>query len=179
MCLHGSIGCEKVRNSSAIASITPATGVHKPMSKNNAAPAATSCRLISAGGGVVNNPAIPCWTGGIAATARKNASPVPGQPSGNVEKSRCTSGPVLRLTLFRTNRNPKKRIRQTPLSRGLEVDNSALQADGHSVRPIIGTQFGQNILDMPLHSFFRDGKLSGDLFVGVPARNEPQNLDFP
>src|ERR1700730_14483233 len=54
-------------------------------------------------------------------------SPVPGQPSGNVEKSRCTSGPTFRLPGFRTHRNPKKRIARTPLSRGIDrVNDSAI-----------------------------------------------------
>jgi hypothetical protein len=105
----------------------------------------------------------------MAAIARKNASPVPGQPSGNVEKSRCTRGPVLRLTLFTTNRNPKKQIAGTPLSRGLEVDDSTLEADGHSMGPIVGVQFGEDVLDVTLYGFFRNGKPSGDLFVGIPA----------
>src|SRR5260370_41460342 len=110
---------------------------------------------------------------GIAATARKNASPVPGQPSGNVEKSRCTSAPVFRLSLFRTNRNPKKRIARTPLSRGLKVDDSAFQSDSNGVSPIVGAQFGKDVLDVSLHGFFRNGKLRGDLFVRISARNQP------
>jgi hypothetical protein len=41
--------------------------------------------------------------------ARKNTNPVPGQPSGNVEKSLCTRGPAHRLAALSKSRNPEKR----------------------------------------------------------------------
>jgi hypothetical protein len=57
-----------------------------------------------------------------------------------------------------------------PLFRGvLKFDDSALQADRDGVGAVIGVQLGENVLDVPLHGFFRDGELSGDLFVGIPA----------
>ena len=43
-----------------------------------------------------------------------------------------------------------------PLSRGLEVDDSAFEADGNGVGPIIGAQFGENVFDVALYGFFRD-----------------------
>jgi hypothetical protein len=110
---------------------------------------------------------------GMITTARKNTSPNPGRPSGNVEKSRCTRGPDFRLALFRTHRNPKKQIALTPLSRCLELDDAALQPDRNGVGSIIGTELGKNVLDVPLHGFFRDGELRRDLFVGISARYQP------
>jgi hypothetical protein len=179
MCVHGSLENVNARHVSATAIITPATGVQKPISNIAAAPASTNCKTTSAGIVVVRSPVIPCRTSGIAATARKNKSPVPGQPSGNVEKSRCTRAPVLRLSLFSRHRNPKKQIAWTPLSRGLEVDDPALQPDGNGMCPIVGAQLGENVLDVALDGFFRDGELGSDFFVCIPARDEPQNLYFP
>jgi hypothetical protein len=57
----------------------------------------------------VDNPEIPRKTG-ITAMARNRSNPVAGQPSGKVENSRCTRGPVLRLLVIADSRNPKKRI---------------------------------------------------------------------
>ena len=168
------------RHNSAIVISTPATGVHKPTSSSAAAPAVTGCTITGASRGAVSSPAIPCWTGRIAATVRRNTSPVPGQPSGNVEKRRCKTDPVLRLPIFRNNRNPKKRTERTPISRrSREVDDSAFQPDGNGVGAIVGIQFRENIFDVTLHGFFRDGELGGYLFVGIPTRNQPQNFNFP
>jgi hypothetical protein len=105
----------------------------------------------------------------MAAIVRKNARPAPGQPSGNVENRRCTRCPALRLLYSERNRNPKKQIEGTPLSRGLEVDNSAFQADGDGVRPVVGAQFGENIFDVALDGFFGDGELRTNFLVGISA----------
>src|ERR1700675_3457450 len=103
--------------------------------------------------------------GGIPATARKNTSPAPGQPCGNVEKSRCTRGPVIRLPAFGTPSKPQEADCANPSFEGLlEVDDSAFQSDGNGVSPVICAQFGENVLDVALHGFFRDGELGGDLF---------------
>jgi len=121
------------------------------------------------------------WTSGMVVAARKNTNPVPGQPSGNVEKSLCTRGPVLSLAARLKSRNPEKLIPWTPLSRGLltagdqssetsdalKVDDSALQPYGDGVCPIIGAEFRKDILDVTLHCLFRNGKLAGDLLVGI------------
>ena len=67
-----------------------------------------------------------------------------------------------------------------PLFRGgLEVDDSAFQPDGNGVGAIVGIQFRENIFDVTFHGFFRDGELGGYLFVGIPARNQPRNFNFP
>jgi hypothetical protein len=46
-------------------------------------------------------------TRGIAVTARSNTKPVPGQPSGNVEKSLCTRCPAFRLQIVERSETPK------------------------------------------------------------------------
>jgi hypothetical protein len=179
MCIHGSVECEKAKNNSATAMRPPATGVHKPTSNKVAALAVTSCTMAGSPRGVVSSTAIPCWIGRTAATVRRNTSPIPGRPSGNVEKRRCKTDPVLRLPKFGNNKNPKKRTEGTPISRGLEIDDAALQPDGNGVGAIVGIQFGENIFDVSFNGFFGDGKLGCDLFVSIPARNQPQNFNFP
>lgn len=98
---------------------------------------------------------------------------------GNVEKSRCTKGPVLRLSTFRGHRNPKKRIQRAPLSGCLEFDDSSFQPDRYGVRPVVGAQFGEDVFDVPFHGFFRNGELGGDLLVGIPTGDQAENLYFP
>jgi hypothetical protein len=116
MCIHGSCICMKAHDTSATAITAPATGVQKPINSRAAAQTTTK-RTASAGRGATTSPAMPCCTDGITAIARKNKSPAPGQPSGNVENRRCTTDPVFRLSSFRERRNPKKQIQWTPLSR--------------------------------------------------------------
>ncbi len=89
MCIQGSRGCEKARHNSATAMRTPATGVHKPIS-NSRGQLHDDLRWTVA----VMIPIIPCWTGGMAVAARKKMSPIPGRPSGNVEKRRCMRAPL-------------------------------------------------------------------------------------
>src|SRR5437764_15269490 len=123
-------------------------------------------------GNVVAGEAAMNCTSGIVVAARKNTNPVPGQPSGNVEKSLCTRGPVLRLAASSKSRNPEKRTRLTPLSRclpALKVDDSALQAHGDSVCPIVGAEFRKDILDVTFYRLFRDGELGADLLVSISA----------
>ena len=61
----------------------------------------------------------------------------------------------------------------------LEVDDSAFQADGDGMRPIVRGQFGKDVLDVAFDGFFGDRELTGDHFVGVPTRNEPEHIHFP
>jgi hypothetical protein len=72
--------------------------------------AAKNWKMTETGNVVAWEPAMNC-TSGIVVAARKHTNPVPGQPSGNVEKSLCTRDPVLRLAGQSKSRNPEKRIR--------------------------------------------------------------------
>ncbi len=51
----------------------------------------------------------------------------------------------------------------------LKVDDSALQAYGDGVCPIVGAEFRKDILDVTFYCFFRDRELGGDLFIGISA----------
>jgi hypothetical protein len=46
---------------------------------------------------------------------------------------------------------PKSRSSERLFRGVLKVDNSAFEADGDGVGPIIGAQLGENVLDVALH----------------------------
>ena len=60
----------------------------------------------------------------------------------------------------------------------LELDDSSLQTDDGSVRPIIGIQFRKDALDSPLDRVLRDAELIGNLLVRVPRGDEAQHDHF-
>src|SRR6185503_7393367 len=57
-----------------------------------------------------------------------------------------------------------------------KADDPALQANRHGMRPIVGGQLRQDVLDVPLDRVFRKRKPIGDELIGVPSRNQPQDL---
>lgn len=94
------------RDNSAPAMNKPAMGVQRPTIKSAEQQTASNCRVVEnvrvgATGTVMN-----CKRG-IAASARRNTKPVPGQPSGNVEKSLCTREPAFRVQMVERSGNPK------------------------------------------------------------------------
>lgn len=58
------------------------------------------------------------------------------------------------------------------LSRGLQVDDSTLQSESDSVRPIMGAQLGENVLDVALYGLLADRQFIGDQFVGISRCNQ-------
>ena len=60
----------------------------------------------------------------------------------------------------------------------LNLDDSALQTDHRGVGPVVGTQFGEDVPDLALDCLFADRELRGNLFVGIPFRDQPQDADF-
>src|SRR5579862_4597156 len=110
MCIEPLLEGNTRRDSWETVKKRPATGVHSPMVRSAEQMAARNWKMTETGNAAPWEPATN-WTSGIVAAARKNSNPVPGQPSGNVEKSLCTSGPVLSLAARLKSRNPEKRIR--------------------------------------------------------------------
>ena len=43
---------------------------------------------------------------------------------------------------------------------------------------VVGLELAQNVRHVPLDGILADGKLSGDLFVGVTARDQTQHFQF-
>jgi hypothetical protein len=46
------------------------------------------------------------------------------------------------------------------------------------MRPVVGPELGEYIRDVALYGLLRNGKLTGDLFVRVPARDQPEHIDL-
>src|SRR5262249_20105176 len=60
----------------------------------------------------------------------------------------------------------------------LVLDNSPPQSDHRRVGSIVGSQFGQNILDTALNRFFRDREPRCNLFVGIPGGDQFENINL-
>ena len=77
-------------------------------------------------------------------------------------------------------RQPKapKGGRVNTLLSELKLDDSALQTDHRGVGSVVGPQLGENASDLALDGLFADGKLRGNLFVGIPFANQTQDTDF-
>lgn len=166
----------RMRNASERPSNKPATGVQSPMINSAEAAAASNWKDVD--GCVVALGLTMNCASGIAASARNSNSPAPGLPSGNVEKSRCTRCPVFRLAACSKTRNPGKRMSGPPLSRRLQLDDSALNRDSDRVGPVIRAKFCKDILDVALDRFFRDRQLCGDFFIRIAVRDEAKDLDL-
>ena len=99
----------KRRANSAPARNKPAMGVQRPTIKSTEQAAASNCRAMENVTAGAAGPLMNCRRG-VAVTARRNSKPIPGQLSGNIEKSLCTRGPTFRLQIVERSRNPKSRI---------------------------------------------------------------------
>ena len=89
---------------------------------------------------------------------RKNRRPRPGQLLGNAENRRCRIDTQSYPRQCLTGSAPSKGSSDAPLSSAaLKIDDSTLEPNGHSVGPIICTQFGQNIFDIAFDAFLGDG----------------------
>jgi hypothetical protein len=96
MCIEPLMVGNNKRDNSETARKRPATGVQSPIVRSAEQMAARNWKMTKTGNVAPCEPATN-WTRGIVVAARKTINPVAGQPSGNVEKSLCTRGPVLRL----------------------------------------------------------------------------------
>ena len=45
--------------------------------------------------------------------------------------------------------------------------------------PVVGAQFGEDVLDSAFDGLFGDRELISNLFVGIPGGNQTQDTDFP
>ena len=73
--------------------------------------------------------------------------------------------------------NPRKSAARHSFE-SLGLDDSALHPDHRGVGSIVRPQFGEDVLDSSLDGFFRDPELRRNLFVGVPGRDQTEDLDF-
>jgi hypothetical protein len=154
MAIHGSPVCEK-NPEKAIHTLTtaasaPATGVHKPTRRSIPAPTPMICGTTIVNGGASRTPAIPKWMSATAVSSRRSRRPLPGQPSANVENSRCKILPPNRVGDSQRNRNPQKRGRDIPLSGDLQFDNAALQPYRDGMGPVVRAKLGEDVRDVAL-----------------------------
>src|SRR5260370_36737088 len=61
-----------------------------------------------------------------------------------------------RLGKAQGSRIPKNRGRDTPLSRGLQLDDSAFQPDSDCVGSVVRAKFREDVLDVSLNRFLGD-----------------------
>jgi len=59
-----------------------------------------------------------------------------------------------------------------------EVDDSAFQGNHRGMRSIMGTEFGENILNAAFDRIFRDGKLGGDLLIRISSRYQSKYFNL-
>jgi hypothetical protein len=59
-----------------------------------------------------------------------------------------------------------------------ELQEAAPHGDGHRVRPIVGAQFVDQVLDVEIHGRLRDGEPIGDLLVAMAVTNQAQHLQL-
>jgi hypothetical protein len=93
MAIHGSPECESNRRKAihtlTMAANDPASGVHRPTRRNNPAPAPMTCGTAIVNGGDSRRPTIAKRISANPVSSRRSRRPMPGQPSANVENSRC------------------------------------------------------------------------------------------
>jgi hypothetical protein len=109
---------ETAIQSSTIATIAPATGVHKP--QINRAPAATTaaCSMTPRHWGAPRSTQNPSWISRVPVTSRRRRRALPGQPLGNMENSRCRVNLRLSVRGVQRYRIPKTWDAKATLSRG-------------------------------------------------------------
>ena len=83
-------GDRKARLASRMATTEPAIGVHNPATSRTPASAPILSGTTAAQIGFAVAQATPQWTRAPPVSSRWTRSPPPGQPSANVENSRCT-----------------------------------------------------------------------------------------
>ena len=147
---------ERAVHSSTITTNTPAIGVKNPIRRRTPPIVARDCPIIPCHSGAISILATPSWARTIPAPNRRRRRPLPGQPLGNMENSRCREASTTRLGKAQDSRIPKNRGWDTPLSRGLQFDNSAFQPDSDCVSSVVRAQFREDILYVSLNGFLGD-----------------------
>ncbi len=161
----------------AVAARAPATGVRKPMIRTGLAARATISIALVTGSDPCSVNTIPEWMIARPADKRNNRRPAPGQPSANVENSRCIRGRFENTRVPEEFAHLKFPFRDHPF-RGSELEKSALHRGCDCMCSIVGVKLREYLRDMALHGIFGKRKAAGDLLIGVASRNQTQHLDF-
>jgi len=150
----------RARNAN-VATRHPETGVHSPTHRSAPAIIAVSSRIVGWTGCTAVNSLRPWVTTAVQATSRRTRRPAPGQPCANVEKRRRKKVSQSQRARLQTLRPRPNRVcptlfwavfRRWRNTSGL--DDPAPDADHRGVRPIVRTQFREDILDATLDCVF-------------------------
>src|ERR1700685_2620317 len=98
-----------------------------------------------------------------------------------MEKRRCRRPPYVknkRVPPSSKIRHSKSGGVDAPLSRGLQVNDSALQSDCDGVRSVACAKFGKDVLDVALDRFLGYRESIVFQLVSIPAGNQTQHIDF-
>jgi len=147
---------QRAVDSSTITTNTPAIGVKQPMRRRTPPIVARDCPIIPCHSGAVSILATPSWARTIPAPNRRRRRPLPGQPLGNMENSRCREGLNHKVRESAGQSNPQKPgLEYTPFE-GLQLDDSAFQPDSDCVGSVVCTKFREDAFDVSLNGFLGD-----------------------
>ena len=81
------------------------------------------------------------------------------------------------MNLIKSGRKPKK-IGLNHSFEGLQFDDSAPQPNQCCMGSIVRAQFGKDVFDLALDSFFADCELRTNFLVAISLSNQAKNPDF-
>jgi len=160
-------GWTKAIHTSTMLASTPATGVHMPPRIKRPAAAPTICGTRSRAGAPALTAAIPWARRAPPASIRRSRIPPPGEPSANVENSRCKVSRLKRKE-FAAGREDPKWGSGTPTFVGLQFDYASLQPDRHRMRAVVRPQLREDIRHVPFDGVLGEAELRCDLLIRVP-----------
>src|SRR5258706_10565696 len=147
---------ERPVHSSTITTNTPAIGVKNPTRRRTPPMVARDCHMIPCHSGAISILATPSWARTNPAPNRSRRRPLPGQPLGNMENSRCREGLKHKVRESAEQSNPQKPGLGYPSFEGLQLDDSAFQPDSDRVGSIVRAKFREDVLDVSLNRFLGD-----------------------
>ena len=112
--------------------------------------------MIPCQSGAISISAIPSWVRTIPAPNRRSRRPLPGQPLGNMENSRCREGLNDKVRESAVQSNPQKPGLGYTSFEGLQLDDSAFQPDSDRVGSVVRAKFREDVLDVSLNRFLGD-----------------------
>jgi hypothetical protein len=127
-----------MHHNSTITTNVPVMGVHKPATRSIPAAVSTMGRTMPSDGGSASSSLTPSLIKKLPVTKRRRRRPLPGQPSGNTEKSRCTATSTKSLGDPSLCSNLQIQGPPLPPFEGSQFDDSAFKPNGHRVRSVVG-----------------------------------------
>ena len=117
---------------------------------------ARDCHMIPCHSRAISISATPSWVRTIPAPNRRSRRPLPGQPLGNMENSRCRERLNDKVRESAAQSNPQKPGSGYTSFEGLQFDDSAFQPDRDRVGSVVCTKFREDAFDVSLNGFLGD-----------------------